>query len=80
MSNDDALKAFEQAAGITAFDLSLFIRTSLLAGFFLWAAWTALELMKYHKKANSENISVLLRNYIQLFILVTLVIALVFIP
>jgi hypothetical protein len=46
----------------------------------MWAAWTSLELLKYHKKNDSEKISALLNNYIQLFFLVTIIIALVFIP
>jgi membrane protein DedA with SNARE-associated domain len=80
MLNDNALQAFSTAAGISAGNLSLFLRTSLLAGFFIWAAWTALALMKFHKKHNTDNIANLLGNYVQLFFLVSVVIALVFIP
>jgi len=79
MSNDNALEAFSQAAGISNVDLSLFIRTGLLVGFIMWSAWTALELLKFHKRNSQDNVSRLLSNYIQLFFLITMVIALVFI-
>jgi hypothetical protein len=80
MLSDAALQAFSQAAGISAESLNLFIRTSLLVGFFMWASWCALELLKQHKTHQSENIASLLMKYVQVFFLVSIVIALVFIP
>jgi hypothetical protein len=80
MPAKSALEAFSAAAGISADNVSIFVRTSVLILFFMWAAWTSLELLKYHKKNDSEKISALLNNYIQLFFLVTIIIALVFIP
>jgi uncharacterized protein with PQ loop repeat len=78
MSSSSSLQAFSAASGVSADSLSLCIRTSLLVGFFMWAAWCVLILMKYHKAHNSENISTLLTNYVQLFFLVSVVVALVF--
>ncbi len=80
MLSDNALRAFSQASSISAIDLNLFIRTALLAGFFMWAAWCAIELMKYHKSHHNENVANLFRRYVQLFFLVSLVVSLVFIP
>jgi hypothetical protein len=80
MTNSSSLQAFATAAGISADNLSLFIRTSLLVFFFMWAAWCSLALMKYHKNHNGDNISTLLSNYVQLFFLVSVVVALVFTP
>ncbi|MEO8964499.1 MAG: DUF3262 family protein [Gammaproteobacteria bacterium] len=80
MRSDNTLHAFSQAAGISAENLSLFIRTTLLVGFFMWASWCALELMKYHKNHHSENVANLLGKYVQLFFLISIVVALVFIP
>jgi len=79
MLDDDALNAFSNAADISASSLSIFIRTGLLALFFMWAAWVVLELMRDHKKDNNGQISTLLSQYIQLFFLVSILIALVFI-
>lgn len=79
MLNNSPLQAFTQAAGISAESLSIFVRTSLLALFFMWAAWCSLELLKYHKVHRTENIANLLMKYIQVFFLVSVVIALVFI-
>jgi hypothetical protein len=79
MSNSNSLQAFAAAAGVSADSLSLFIRTSLLVGFFMWAAWCSLALMKYHKNRNGENIATLLSQYVQIFFLVSVVVALVFI-
>jgi hypothetical protein len=80
MLSDSALQAFSVAAGISADHLSLSIRTSLLSGFFIWTAWCALELMKYHKSHHSDHIASLLGKYVQLFFLVSIVVTLVFIP
>jgi hypothetical protein len=77
---NDVLRAFSDAAGISAGSLSLFIRTTLLVGFFMWASWCALELMKYHKQHDREQIANLLSKYVQLFFLISVVVALVFIP
>jgi len=75
MLTDIAQKAFSSAAGLSSTDLSLFIRTVLLAGFIIWAAWCVLELMKYYKTQPSSNIANLLKDYVQLFVLVSVVIA-----
>ncbi len=80
MLNDGALQAFSNAAGISADTLSIFIRTSLIGGFFLWSAWCALELFKHYKSQQDSNIAHLISKYVQLFFLVSVVIALVFIP
>jgi len=72
-------EAFENSAGISTSDLSLGIRTILLAGFFIWSAWCVLQLMKFHKEHSTQNIKQLLFNYVQLFFLVTIVIGLVFV-
>jgi hypothetical protein len=77
---NDALKAFSDAAGLSAGTLSISIRTALLVGFLMWTSWCAIELMKYHKKHDHENIANLLSKYIQLFFLASVVVALVFIP
>ena len=75
----DVLNAFASAAGISAFSLSMFIRTSLLVLFLMWAAWLVLELLRDHKNENHINISTLLNQYIQVFFLVSILIALVFV-
>jgi hypothetical protein len=80
MSTDNALQAFSNAAGISANDLSLFIRITLLTGMFIWSTWCAIELMKFHKKHRGDNVADLLIDYVQLFFLVSIAIALVFIP
>ncbi len=79
MLNDTSLQAFYASSGISANALSLFIRTALLVGFLMWAAWCVLELLKYHKQHRNENISTLLSNYVQVFFLISIMIALVFI-
>ena len=79
MITDSALAAFKAAAGISTVSLSVFIRTSLLMGFLLWAAWCVLELMKYYQSQRSENISSLLLDYVKIFFLVSIVVSLVFI-
>lgn len=80
MINEAAQKAFSQAASISMSHLSLSIRISLLVFFFIWASWCALALMKYHKSQNSENIAELLNQYVQIFFLLSIVVALVFVP
>jgi hypothetical protein len=79
MQIDDALKAFSSTSGISAFDLSLLIRTFFLAVFFIWSAWCVLELMQYYKKHSRAAIGDLLKNYVKIFILISIVISLVFI-
>lgn len=80
MPLNNTLQAFSSAAGISAVDLSLAIRTFLLSGFLIWSAWCALELMRFHKEHYKENISRLFNQYTQLFFLISIVVALVFIP
>ena len=80
MLSDSALQAFSAAAGISAGHLSLSIRTCITSGFFIWAAWCALELMKFHKSTHGDNVASLISKYVQLFFLVSVVVALVFIP
>jgi hypothetical protein len=79
MLNDNAIQAFSNAAGVPSETLSLFIRTSLMGGFFIWAAWCALELFKHYKNQQNDNISHLIGQYVQLFFLISVVTALVFI-
>lgn len=77
--SDDVLKAFANAAGISAFSLSIAIRTGLLVLFLMWAAWVVLELLRDHKKDHLAHVSTLLSQYIQVFFLVSILIALVFV-
>lgn len=77
--SNDFLEAFTAAAGISPLELSLLIRTALLACFFIWSAWCVLEIMKYYKSHPSESIGNLLMDYTKIFFLVTVVISLVFI-
>ena len=79
MQIDGALKAFSLTAGISASGLSLLIRTAFLAGFFIWSAWCVLELMKHYKSHLHSSVGNLLKDYVQLFILISIVISLVFI-
>lgn len=79
MNIDSALKAFSSSSGVSAPDLSLLIRTTLLAGFLIWAAWCVLELMKHYKSHDNTSVTALLKDYVQLFILISIVISLVFI-
>jgi hypothetical protein len=79
MQIDSALKAFSFSSGITASDLSLLIRTVLLASFIMWSAWCVLALMRYYKAHSHSSIANLLKDYVQLFILISIVISLVFI-
>lgn len=71
------MDAFAAGAGILPADLSLLIRTLLLAVFFIWSAWCVIELMK-GAKTRHEHVANLLKNYAQVFFLVSVVIALVF--
>ena len=78
MKSNGPLEAFAAAAGILPTDLSILIRTALLAGFFIWSAWCVLEVMKYYKSHPTESIASLLKDYARIFFLVSVVIALVF--
>ncbi len=80
MLSDSVLQAFSDSAGISASHLNLVTRTCLLSGFLIWASWCALELMKYYKSHHSGNVASLFGKYIQLFFLISVIIALVFIP
>jgi hypothetical protein len=79
MQIDNALKAFSFSSGILASDLSLLIRTILLAAFLMWASWCVLALLKYYKTHAHSAIANLLKDYVQLFILISIVISLIFI-
>jgi hypothetical protein len=79
MLSNSALQAFSTTAGISADHLSVLTRTSLLASFLIWASWGALALMRYHRNRYSEPVVSLLIQYVQLFFLVAVVSALVFI-
>jgi Na+-driven multidrug efflux pump len=73
------LEAFATAAGISAYQLSLLLRTTLLAGFFIWAAWCVLQILKYYKQHPNESIATLIQEYTRIFFLISVMIALVFI-
>ncbi len=79
MLSDSALQAFSHAAGLSAMSLSLCLRTAFLSGFFIWAAWCVLELMKHYKNHPHASLGDLFNHYIQLFFLISIVVALVFI-
>lgn len=70
---------FTHATGVSPAYLSLLIRTTLLSSFLIWAAWCVLALFKYYKSHSSENISGLLSQYVELFFLISILSALVFI-
>ncbi len=78
MLGENVLQAFLDASGVSAADFNVMIRTFLLAGFFIWAAWCVLSLMHYYKKHPHENISSLLTDYVKVLFLVAVIIALVF--
>lgn len=80
MSVNNPLEAFSIAAGVTAHDFSLLIRIAILAGFLLWSTWCVLDVLKYYKSHPHESIASLFGSYIRIFFLVSVVIALVFIP
>ncbi len=79
MQIDSALKAFADNASISPSVLSLLIRIGLLGAFFIWAAWCVLELLKFHKNHAHASVANLLKDYVQVFILISIVISLVFI-
>jgi hypothetical protein len=79
MEIDSALKAFSFSAGISASDLSLLIRTIFLTSFLIWSAWCVLELMRHYKAHSHSSIANLIKDYVKLFILISIVISLVFI-
>lgn len=79
MQSDSSIDAFSAAAGIAPAELSLLIRTALLTGYFIWSAWCVLEVMKYYKAHVNESISRLLKDYISIFFLVSVMITLVFV-
>lgn len=75
----DALTLFAEAAGIAPEYLSLIIRTVLLSSFFIWSAWCVMAIMSYYKHHRQDNLSHLFNDYIQLFFLISIMVALVFI-
>lgn len=79
MLSNEPLEAFAVASGITAGQLNISIRTGILLFFFLWAAWCVLRLMKHHKNHSSGSITDLLKDYVHVFFLISVVITLVFI-
>jgi hypothetical protein len=79
MLSDSALQAFSMTAGLPASHLSLLTRTALLGCFLVWASWCALALLIYHRNRYSEPVVRLLIQYVQLFFLVGVVSALVFV-
>jgi hypothetical protein len=79
MQIDSALQAFSFGSGISASDFNMLIRTIVLAAFLMWGAWCVLALLKYYKAHSHSAIANLLKDYVQLFILVSIVISLVFI-
>lgn len=80
MIHKDSLDAFSTAAGISGLDLSLFIRISILSSFLIWAAWCVLQVLKYYKSHPHVAIANLLGEYARIFFLVSLIVALVFVP
>ena len=70
---------FTHAAGVSPAHLSLLIRTTLLSSFLIWAAWCVLALFTYYKSHPSENVSGLLNKYVELFFLISILSAMVFI-
>jgi hypothetical protein len=79
MQIDSALKAFADNASISPSVLSLLIRIGLLGAFFIWATWCVLELLKFYRNHPHASVANLLKDYVQVFILISIVISLVFI-
>jgi hypothetical protein len=79
MAIDAALKAFSDSASISAPELSLFIRIGFLGAFFIWSAWCVLALLKFYRSHPHASVADLLKDYIHVFILISIVISLVFI-
>jgi hypothetical protein len=79
MQIDSALRAFSDSASISAGTLSNLIRITMLGLFFIWAAWCVLQLMQFYKQHLHASITSLLKDYVHVAILVTIVISLTFI-
>jgi integrating conjugative element protein (TIGR03758 family) len=75
---NDALSAFETAAGLSAAKISLLIRTVLLALTFVWAAWCVYGEI-HHFRHGDLDIDCMTHKILRILLIVTLMMALVFI-
>jgi hypothetical protein len=75
MSNDPLI-IFKNSAGISAFDLSVLIRTVLCALFLIWAAWIVYGQIKMIEKQDFNHLS---NAILRILLLCSLMIILVFI-
>lgn len=78
MDIQDALRVFEETAGISSSHLSLFMRTLICALFFLWAAWNVYGQIKI-VQSQQHDIYDLPMAILRVLLLCSLMIILVFI-
>ena len=74
----DAVSAFETAAGLSPAKISLLIRTVLLALTFVWAAWCVYGEI-HHFRHGDLDIDCMTHKILRILLIVTLMMALVFI-
>lgn len=76
--NGTALSAWEMAAGVSASEASLAIRTLLLAVIFIWAVWCVYGELHYYRHHGVDLYDVLRKN-LRVLLVVSVSVVLVFI-
>lgn len=75
---DNALSAFQTAAGVAPDKISLLIRTLILVSTFIWAAWCVYG--EIHHARNSEiEVDRVINKIMRVLFIIALILALVFI-
>lgn len=76
--NETALSAWEMAAGVSASEASLTIRTLLLVTVFVWAVWCIYGELHYHRHHGIDFYDVLRKN-MRVLLVVSVTVILVFV-
>jgi integrating conjugative element protein (TIGR03758 family) len=80
ITDSGMLSAFQMAAGVSAVQLSLFIRTLVLAMIFLWAVWVLYGAIHAWQHNEMDELMEAFKRLARIALIVTLVMVLVFIP
>ena len=78
-ANTSLLQAFQTASGVSADQLSLFIRTLILGGCYVWAVWVIYGIMEEHHHNGLGHILGELKKVSRVLLVVVLMTILVFV-
>jgi integrating conjugative element protein (TIGR03758 family) len=79
MDSGGMFQAFQAASGVSASQLSLFIRTLVLGGTYCWAVWVIYGFMNEIRHQGVDDVMASLKKVTRVLLIIVLVTILVFI-